>query len=359
MLRILVPSLLAATVTLPAGAQELRDCTGCEVGLEEVAVLGGVEAGEGFVGRPHVVLQFPDGRYLLADRHDQGRLKFYDPDGRFLRSVGREGEGPGEYQIIQSVTRLEDGSLEVWDLGQLRITRLGPDFEVIETTRIELNGVWVAALPDRSRVMVSMIPTPGSAGLPLHWIDPSGGHRRSFGADPPIEDLRDWERHIRHIAPASDTSVWAAHYLAYVLEEWSISGTLLRRLERNVDWFPPVDDGGWVDSESPPNPSNRQIHANEDGSIWVATWIADEDWRDGLQQRRDPYGRSYTGYNQENPGWYFDTVLELIDPDAGAVLGSVRVDEAIMGFVNDTLAYGYRMEGEAELSIPIFRMLRP
>ena len=57
------------------------------------------------------------------------RLKFFDKTGRFLRSVGRRGSGPGEFNQTREVCRLSgdsllvidysDGRLSVWDaVGQ-------------------------------------------------------------------------------------------------------------------------------------------------------------------------------------------------------------------------------------------------
>jgi len=58
-----------------------------------------------------------DGRIVVANG-SSGELRFYDPSGRFISSVGRPGEGPGEFASLGMLFRLGD-SLVTYD-HQLR-----------------------------------------------------------------------------------------------------------------------------------------------------------------------------------------------------------------------------------------------
>ncbi len=62
--------------------------------------------------------RFADGMIavLNAGTHE---VRFYDADGRYLRSIGRDGEGPGEFRRPSALFRLGSDSLVVWD-SQLR-----------------------------------------------------------------------------------------------------------------------------------------------------------------------------------------------------------------------------------------------
>jgi hypothetical protein len=66
-------------------------------------------------------LRLEDGRVVVADAGTR-RLQFYDAEGRFLRSAGRQGGGPGEFQWIQKVARYRGDSLFVSDYGLNRIS---------------------------------------------------------------------------------------------------------------------------------------------------------------------------------------------------------------------------------------------
>jgi len=49
-------------------------------------------------------------------------IREYDAAGRFIRNVGREGAGPGEYRDVLGMAMLPGLELAVWDVGNSRIT---------------------------------------------------------------------------------------------------------------------------------------------------------------------------------------------------------------------------------------------
>lgn len=60
-------------------------------------------------------VRLPDGRLVVADG-GSNRLRFYGADGRFLRSAGGEGGGPGEFQHLRTLRRCHPDSLYAFDL---------------------------------------------------------------------------------------------------------------------------------------------------------------------------------------------------------------------------------------------------
>lgn len=65
-----------------------------------------------------------DGSIFVADLHPQS-VKRFDARGQFVRQIGREGEGPGEYRSLLGLEMLSSGELAVWDLGNRRVTIYG------------------------------------------------------------------------------------------------------------------------------------------------------------------------------------------------------------------------------------------
>lgn len=63
-------------------------------------------------------LRLDDGRIVVADGGSR-QIRFYDATGSHIRSVGGEGEGPGEYRVPGLLARYPGDSLLVWD-GNLR-----------------------------------------------------------------------------------------------------------------------------------------------------------------------------------------------------------------------------------------------
>jgi hypothetical protein len=57
------------------------------------------------------------------------RIRIYDAAGRFVRNVGGDGEGPGEYRQIDGARALSDGSVVILDGRNGRISIFGPGGE--------------------------------------------------------------------------------------------------------------------------------------------------------------------------------------------------------------------------------------
>jgi hypothetical protein len=57
-----------------------------------------------------------EGSIYVADAHPPSVLQF-DRRGRFVRRIGREGAGPGEYRSILGLSMLRGGDLALWDRG--------------------------------------------------------------------------------------------------------------------------------------------------------------------------------------------------------------------------------------------------
>lgn len=62
------------------------------------------------------------------------RISFFDADGGFEKSIGREGDGPGDFHQIQRLLPLGPDSIGVWD-GNKRLTILSLDGSVGRTVQ--------------------------------------------------------------------------------------------------------------------------------------------------------------------------------------------------------------------------------
>ncbi len=60
------------------------------------------------------------------------RVVVFDGEGRHLRTLGREGDGPGELAMASGVD-VDGGVVGVWDYGKTGIVRFGPDGEPLPT----------------------------------------------------------------------------------------------------------------------------------------------------------------------------------------------------------------------------------
>ena len=83
-------------------------------------------------GDPVAVATDGEGNIYVADEQSLD-IRVFSAEGDHLRTIGAEGEGPGEFQSIRAMTINEVGELVVFDFTQRRITRFQPSGEVIET----------------------------------------------------------------------------------------------------------------------------------------------------------------------------------------------------------------------------------
>lgn len=75
--------------------------------------------GEYLFGSVASVALDPAGRIYVADRTDSS-LRVYSRDGGYLRAIGREGEGPGEFQVPLDLVFSANGDLWVRDLNRIQ-----------------------------------------------------------------------------------------------------------------------------------------------------------------------------------------------------------------------------------------------
>lgn len=71
------------------------------------------EVSDGYLGYPYSMDFGPDGRLYVADRN-QSAILIWDKNGKFLKSFGTKGDGPGELFFPVKIS-IVDGEIWVWD----------------------------------------------------------------------------------------------------------------------------------------------------------------------------------------------------------------------------------------------------
>jgi hypothetical protein len=86
-------------------------------------------------GRVTGAVRLGDGTVVVGD--DQSKdLRFFDRAGRHLRTVGREGGGPGEFRAVGSLAARGD-SLVVGDYNNRRVTVFAPDGKLVRAVPLD------------------------------------------------------------------------------------------------------------------------------------------------------------------------------------------------------------------------------
>ncbi len=94
-----------------------------------IGVLEGAD--EYMIGNPRAVSVSSLGNIFVLDRQVPV-VRMYSPDGTFVRNVGREGSGPGEYKSPGAIAVLPDDRLLVRDPGNGRVSIFDSDGEYLE-----------------------------------------------------------------------------------------------------------------------------------------------------------------------------------------------------------------------------------
>lgn len=351
-------ALMPADVLGQGVARIVEDCaTPCDLRRSLLLTIGD-SAGAGYVGDPTALVRLENGTWVLADRFDQDRLKVFGADGSFARAVGRRGQGPGEFQVVQFVTALPGDSIEVFDLGQARFTVFTGSWDVARVQRVRQAGPEMLRFPDGSRVFAGRINLPEQIGLPLHHLSADGEHVASFGAEPIIGEVSNRDLFYRQLAMAGSDRLWAAPLVRYRLEQWTLEGNSVDVLERAPEWFPPQQEFEATPSGGqPPTPGLFGLHQDSSGYLWTSVAVPDADWSSGLGTGRDPWGRTVKVPTDMSA--LFDTVVEVIDPLTARVLGRTRLDGHIKDFAGNGLAYGVGEHPNGEPLIEIWRLQLP
>ncbi len=89
-------------------------------------------------GRVTGAVRLSDGTVVVGD--DQAKdLRFFDRTGRHVRTVGREGGGPGEFKAVGSLGVLGD-SLVVGDYNNRRVSVFAPDGKLVRAVPLDAGG---------------------------------------------------------------------------------------------------------------------------------------------------------------------------------------------------------------------------
>lgn len=142
--------------------------------------IGGDGAPSTEFSRIAAAVRLTKGEIVVADGATQ-QLRLFDSQGRFLRSFGRRGAGPGEFRSLNWMGRSGD-TLFVYDSRLKRITYVTFDQEppLLRTVRLTATSnrgpVFVNGRLADGRWLVETFATPGFDGPPgVHRLSASAG----------------------------------------------------------------------------------------------------------------------------------------------------------------------------------------
>ena len=301
-------ALVVVTVgcTTPATEAPAEGEWGYATVVEELSIGVDVGAEEYMLGAVREIAVARDGRIFVWQLSPRA-IREYDAEGNFAREIGREGQGPGEYQS-PSLAVLDDGRLAVWDFRSDRLSLFDRDGLYQGAVRAEsrIGGSGTLLLDVDGSFLVRAwtafeTPPTSEAEIPVELRryslegelldtlatptrDPAGANfmvREGFQSFT-VETLWAWSRLGYLVAGRNDLydielrtpsgTVHVGRDVAPVplageeREEWEAFRT--RTIEINAD----LD----LDVEPLPNhkPFFRELRTGDDGRIWVYRYAA-------------------------------------------------------------------------------------
>jgi hypothetical protein len=303
---------------------------------------------------PLLIRSGPDGSVYVGVQGLSGLPMVLDSNARLVRLVGQRGPGPGEVESVSQLLAKGD-SLIVGDMrGDLSV--FAPNGKLVRTLPLKVTTIGQTVLLRGDTLLLAEPIFDGDRfGYPLHLFAPGGDSVRSFGATDRSFDRRIMSRLVRHIAPATDSTVWVARHDRYQIERWHMNGTLLQTITADRTWFPPMETD-WDGGTSTPYPTDlRDVHEDQDGHLIVMLERA----RAGFSLTPDT-GRHESGVTTSlvDRLAYVEQVIEVLDAHTGTLIGTIAGprDVFLMRSLDDDRIVGIRNDADGR-NLPVFYRL--
>jgi hypothetical protein len=277
-------------------------------------------------------------------------IAVFDSTGSFLESIGRAGDGPGEYREISAIRRGSVDSILVLDANR-RVTVIGPGLQPNRTIILQTRGSVTDVALARAAILFGTTRDSYLVPPPRISIVDAG-----TGAEIGTAGGSDYETVARYRGLVADNStghMWAVRSDGRELDRFDVSGNLITRyaLARG----PAPCDAQPVKNASPPRVA--QIARQDSGLIWLL-----------LSQRNASLDMSASS---GEPGIRMLSVsevrdlftfwLEGVDPATGQTTVCQEFDDMVLGgFAAENMVYALRDDaaGEIEIDILLLKMTR-
>jgi hypothetical protein len=330
-----------------------RSCN-CRIELEKIAQLGRVEDTIAIL-QPTRVARDSRGRFYAAGILPYSGIAIFEPDGRLATTIGRRGQGPGEFRRIRTVRIGPGDSLFVHE--DTRMTVLGPPYEYARMVNMPAGprAFRFIVLGDGSVVLNNWFPTHRA----FVFFDRHHRQVREFGRTV-NGDRFGSDDLMSHSAPIdSGRIVTAAQNHTYLVQVWDTTGRLVREVRRQPAWFPPYKrEERMALGFASRYPIVLDVHADTtERRFWTAAVVPDPGWKEPACRPRHEIRE---GSNcapipiRQRPRAY-DLVLEVLDMNTLRPLISQRFDEPIDSFVEGGLMYHKREDENGLMVVDVYR----
>jgi hypothetical protein len=289
---------------------------------------------------------FKPGRYIIDEKDEiyisdesDTAIKVFDAQGKYLRTIGRKGDGPGEFEMVGDMTILPDGRLLVTDYQARRTSFFSPDGQFLSSFQWKKFFARIYLATSSSCTLSETTVSEQGTELWVKTIDFNGEEIGSFGkfTFPEMKRLQLGDGMIATSVPWTPSSVfagdrknqWLYHCLndKYLIEVYGQQGKLIRKIERPYEPVPVTDEdinkikARFADRPDSPGaklyaqmefpkvkPVAERLLVDSEANLWVET---NEEKKEGE--------KSFRAYDIFNPdGFYEARVWSELTPGSFA-----------------------------------------
>ncbi len=300
-------------------------CPSCSIVINTVVTLEHVF----FTGPSTAIARDSIGMFYVVDRTD-GLLKAFGSDGRLVRSIGRHGGGPGEYEMVRNILVARDGSIQVLDMVLGRRSVFGRDGEVVSTTRVPLPPAFShsAVLRSDGQLAISAVSTAAAAGWvnAVQLIDAEGNVTSSV--DKTLFDRNAQWRQERLLWGRQNGELLVARPYSLTIDVYTSDLTKKGSITRVADWFPSREPEGEPSDglfDEPLTPRLMAIWEDGRGLLWFEVVVPSPSWT----PKRRVADLSKEAYAKLGSRPRFETIIEVLDVERRRVLARSRFNDHV------------------------------
>lgn len=338
----LVVSILVFCTTWGAGAALAQEgtplsaesaCADCISFTEHVRIGDGV--GENYAMGSPFMLKDSLGRYWVGQ---PGEIRRFSPEGDLIDVIGRPGNGPLEFELAAPFFVNPDGTVQVRDLSQPRVTVIDSAGRLVETRPLPI-GIFrdLLATNPAGREYFGHGEVFGAEklGFPLHTVD-SLGEVNSFGRAP--EGVVTSPFYEQRWLAADADNLYSVRFYEYEIEVWTRDGELTNRFFGPALNDAPVEAGPLSGDNPPPN-RIMDLYSMGDGRLFVLSWRRRDGWQSDTSEVLLPNGvPTLTG----SPLDIFESQIDIVDLATRRVVSTQRIEAILYGFLSPTEVFGLR-----------------
>lgn len=187
------------------------------------------------------------GHYIVADGWQSRGVYVFGPDGTFIKELGEQGQGPGEYANPVSVEIAQDGEIWVADFGNNRISIYSGDMEFERQIICRPRILYYLHLNSRNEIFMyrsQANPLKPDTSDTIFRYDDDGNNVDSFAPFPEEAlKVKFWAGQDG-MTIGGDDVIYEMSPLYYRIRKFSSKGELIMSFARKTDLFEVITKEG-------------------------------------------------------------------------------------------------------------------